>query len=235
MSRMNMHMAAVDASPGSGAAPAPDAAAPTTDSAPAQGNPQELMAAFEARMESMRNGLFATVRKLIDERLPAPNKPSKSEAAKAEPTHSAADPTEVLTRLRAFDRSVTAASTRMGVQLGERAIARMEAAFKAESPDNVSEWVGSYLEDHGMARSASGNVKSEPVVTQPDTHTQPRSPVPVTAAGNPPPPRATPEELNLLESIRSQADLDALEKTKGRDWVVKQFRSQLKGTRIALK
>lgn len=67
----------------------------------------------------------------------------KGEAASPAP---ADDAQATISRYRAFDRAVGAAG------LNERQLARMEAAFNAEKPSDVSAWSTNYLEDMGLVR-----------------------------------------------------------------------------------
>lgn len=228
--KMNRMLNEVDASPGGGAAPAQEPAQPT-DAAPAQGNPvDEMMAKFEAKLESWRNGVFATVRQMVDKKGSPGKEPKRTETRGDEPAATAQhDPAEVFMRLRSLDRAVMAT----GATLSERQLSRIERDFKAESPDDVSAWVRSYLDDLGIQKPAPAGQQALTVNPETKQPAQPRTAIPASSGGSPPPPKADPEDLDILSL--SPDDVQDLIRKKGVPWYNEQFRKQLKGKSIKLR
>ena len=228
--KMNRQLNQVDASPGGGAAPAQEPTEPT-NATPAQGNvTDELMAKFEAKLETWRNGVFATVRQMVDKKATPGKDPKRSEPKGDEPTIAMQqDPAEVFMRLRSLDRAVMAT----GTTLTERQLARIERDFKAESPDDVSSWVRSYLDDLGIQKPAPAAEKQPQPSSQDQVKppVQPRTAIPASGGGSPPPPRADIEDLQIVGGM-SPADVDAYIKRHGIEKYNQQLLKQMRGTRI---
>ena len=130
-----------DASPGGGAPPSPE----TKPEAQAQGQSAPAaavsLADIEALLEKNKNSVEAATRRMIEGALGkkkgSDSSPPAKDAAPAAPQPQTVD-------MRAFDRA-----TRR-LDLSDSQLARMERAVVAEAPEDVAEWVKSYVSDLGI-------------------------------------------------------------------------------------
>lgn len=94
-----------------------------------------------------KNGIFADLR-----RSGAMNKKKEQKQEhKIEPSD---DIQSLMARERSFERATS------GKNLSENALKRLERAFHADSPDDVSVWVSEYLSDFGLSDSENGKSSS---------------------------------------------------------------------------
>lgn len=160
-----------DASPGGGAA-----STPTTPNAQAQepaapASPAITLEAIAELLEKQKNSVEANTRRMIEGALGkkkgAPPPVEKDAAPEAAPAQPQPD-------MRAFDRAVRR------LDLSDSALARMERAYVAETPDDAAEWVRAYTADLGIktqtastAATPSASATAPATPAAPATHATP--------------------------------------------------------------
>jgi hypothetical protein len=180
----------------------------------------------------VKNGVFADLRRSGYFGGKGKEPEGQKEPKDPKPATTGDDVKQLMARQRAFDRATATA------KLSDRALARMESAFTAESPENVSEWVKGYLEDLGIGASgASSPPQSATSPNPPPAAPASASPgAPATAPSSPPaPPAPAPVPVADLERAKVHpnkltADQVSRLGPKGvSDYVNKFFREQGNG------
>jgi hypothetical protein len=169
-----------DGSPGNGAppadAPAPAAptAAPTASEPPAPSIVDQVASLIDTKLKAFENGFFANARKagVLGKDKPAPDT-SVASVAQASTGLTEADLEARLEQERVI--------TRLQVEnkLSDAAVKRMKSALKADRPDDIAAWTGSYLADLGLART-NDNPATPPIHVAPST-------APISDRGSPAP------------------------------------------------
>jgi len=198
MHRLRMLCNEVTETAGSGGAvtPAP-IQAPANGAAP---NGHDIdVAAFVATAKDSpekRNALFAELRKngMLGEPKP------KTQTAAPAPVAPQPAPSEPVAPadMRKFDKAIA----RSGVLLTVAQIDRMEALYALEKPSDASEWVNGFIDTWGMRAKPTATATA--TAPQPVTPTAPTTAVPVTNAGNPPPPQASVEHRDVMSWSRDE-------------------------------
>ena len=172
---------------------APTGTAPQAQGASGSVTLEQIRSLLADHAAEVKNGVFADLRRSGY----FGGKGSKGDAEVEKPKPQAApgdDVQRLIARERAFSRATAT------VKLSDGALARMEKAFQAESPDDVADWVKGYLEDFGFSAAGSsppqnGTSPNQPTATAPAAQsaapTQPTTP--------PAPPAPAPVPLGDLE------------------------------------
>lgn len=163
-----------DGSPGGGAAPAVPAEPPAAPAAPAPVavTVDQVKSLMTEMLTGFKNATFAELRKAgalgkeksSPDPTAAPSPQSPAAAAVASPTLSLADVEAMLEQQRVVTRAA------VEHKLTDAQVKRMNSALKADRPDDIATWTGTYLTDMGL-------------VKQPDT--QPSTPVTPASAPQP--------------------------------------------------
>lgn len=164
LSRVLMNEA--DASPGGGAVPSPE----TKPEAQAQGQAPVVAGVslddIKALLDAQKNSVEANTRRMIEGAL---GKKKDGNAPPATKDTAQAAPAPAVD-MRAFDRA-----TRR-LDLSDSQLARMERSFAAEAPEDVAEWVKSYVNDLGIKTVQEKAVASNSTAsTTTTTNTAPAS------------------------------------------------------------
>lgn len=226
-------MNAADSSPGGGqaqGAPAPSANA----SAPSQSpNPQAQGDGLALTIEALTPVLRQLVRDAInaDTRRASSGKQTNPSNASKSGNNGASAPMFDPARYRELDRAVTRAG--MAETLSGSAYKRMERAFSDENPDDAEAWVTDYFAGLGVAKTSTPNQTANTATTQQATQTPAPQGQPVSDRGAPPAPKVPLEEADLV--TMSEADRNALIKSKGLKWYRETLSAQLKGKTVVLR
>lgn len=195
--------------PDPGATPA---SPPVTDPAAQQPGAIDIQDVIRKTVEATRNSLFAELRR--DGKLP--DKKTKTPA----PDDNGNPPPQSV-NFRALDRAVA------NRPLSESAYKRLESAFAAEAPDDVSAWVKDYFEGFGATANAA------PAAGGGTPNASPGNAVPNSNGSPPPPPKVPVEERKVIGA--TQAEVEYLTKTKGAKWVAAKYRAELATLKVSLK
>ena len=177
-----MLMSAEGGSPGGGSAPAGTGApaAPAQGAAPAATlTLDQVKAVVNEAVTATRNGIFADLRKsgvYKGGKEPAGDPPAGDDGGKSAggtapaPGVSADDVTKLIHRATAFERVATE------TKLTDAQRKRMDAAMRAENPDDVAAWSKAYLEDMGIAKANPSTTTTNPNGGAPAGAAAPRGP-----------------------------------------------------------
>lgn len=181
-----------DGSPGNGApaatppAPAAPAAAPTAPETPPAVSLDQVKGLIGEQLSGFKNGFFAELRKagLLGKDKPANEPATPAAAPTSAPQAGALTEAELDARLEQ-ERVITRAQVEN--KLSDAAVKRMKSALRAEKPDDVGDWVTSYLADLGLARTTSTETPPTPPAVPAVPNTAPisdrGSPAPAGAVG----------------------------------------------------
>lgn len=139
-------------------------AAPAAGASPAQGTPapsvpslDQIKGLIGEQVGELKNGLFAEFRRsgLLGKDKAGDDGKAGAGAAGAgtspAPGLTSADVDKLVNRATAFERIATE------TKLTDSQRKRMDAAMRAENPDDVAGWSKSYLEDLGIVKAATAN------------------------------------------------------------------------------
>lgn len=131
---------------------------------------EQLKQLFGEMLKQERDAMFADLRRAGV--LGGKDKKPGAKEASAPPAPEAPDIASVIARERAFTRAIAR------VDISDKALARMETAFQAASPEDVGGWVSEYLSDLGLSRA-------DTVATAKPPNQNNTGEPPITAAGAP--------------------------------------------------